>query len=377
MDLFNNSGLLQLYETFSIFLPPTIRQIGLGLQTFTEIPNIFDSTVSNTLKIINLSRNNREILSSPFPEWMNGVESLILENCGLSNLQPGIFKNLTHLTQLYLGDNDFTVILPDVLPKTLSVLSLRMSSPSFSSLFKLADGMFRDMNQLIWLDMTNLKMEPFLSPTSFAGLEKLFALQLRGSGIKEIAGGTFAPLRGSLWWLDLGQNKELSSLSDEFSDGLDKVYALFLDHCSLDFPDAKSSSSTSAAAADEAVVVGQPFKEMRNLHLLYMNHNEIRTFHPRVLANLDQLDLVYMDSNLLSKWEKGTTKDFPPNNTVLVLSNNRIALLPNQTFEEFKNLYYVDLSDNAFSCNCPVYLHFRLILKKQNIFNVFRIYIED
>ena len=102
---------------------------------------------------------------------------------------------------------------------------------------------------------------------------------------------------------------------------------------------------------------------MRNLHLLYMSHNEIRTFHPRVLANLDQLDLVYMDSNLLSKWEKGTTRDFPPNNTVLVLSNNRIALLPNQTFEEFKNLYYIDLSNNAFSCNCPVYLYFKLILK--------------
>lgn len=322
-------------------LPPFILQLGLGFNWLVErIPSSLFKNSTESLKVLNLSGNLFFVLTdsvlpaSVFPN----LRALALESCSISFVSETAFQNMSQLTYLYLGKNQLTQVAPRAFPRSLELLSIRQN-PQVIGMFSLTKENLEGLSELVWLDMNFMKLDGAnLSSDVFSGLRKLNILQMRHSDLSEIPGKIFAPL-SELLMLDLGDNTALTTLPADFSFGLNNLKMIFLDSCSLDFPNDKHGHY-------------QPFSWMTNLEWLYLNRNKINVFPSSMMINLTQLYVLHLGDNQILTWQLGTTAYM--SGGAIDVSNNRISFLPNQTYEEFSRISAIDLSDNAFTCSCPV-----------------------
>lgn len=269
-----------------------------------------------------------------------------MENCLITFISEGAFRNHSKLGYLYLASNQLTQILPETLPPALQVLSIRQN-PLGSGTFSLCKETMDGLPNLVWLDMSFMKLDSSnLSADVFHGLRKLNILQMRSSGLVEIPATFFSSL-SQLLVLDLGHNL-LRSLPQDFSTGLHNTMMVFLDNCWLDFADDEPSDY-------------QPFRSMSNLQCLYLNRNQINEFPPNLVVNLTNLYVLLLAENNIVTWQQGTTAYMSPDAAIDV-SNNRIVFLPNQTYGEFSRIAAIDLSDNALTCNCQVFDAYSFLL---------------
>ena len=260
--------------------------------------------------------------------------------------KAGAFNNMPQLEELYLRGNKLTEIAAGVFPSSLTLLSIRENpSGQQNKVFSLTRDTLANLSNLSYLDMKYLRLNSVLSD-ELDDLVNLQILQMRNTGLRDLVGPVFRNL-ANLVVLDLGENQEMVSLSSNFSVGLENLEMLFLDHCSIDFPPFQIDSDRNPDENFDG-----PFSHLSGLSYLVIHNNKISSLDPRLMANLTGLELLYMSDNFLNTWHRGTTASFKPYETAVVASKNLLSILPNETYEEFAQLLYIDLSFNAFTCNC-------------------------
>ena len=86
-------------------------------------------------------------------------------------------------------------------------------------------GIFRDLNKLIFLDLSNNRISQLVNRATFIGLSDLRELSLKDNQITEISGDVFSPLE-RLERLDLSVNRinVLGSTVFQFNTNLQELY---------------------------------------------------------------------------------------------------------------------------------------------------------
>ncbi|XP_019619741.1 PREDICTED: phospholipase A2 inhibitor-like [Branchiostoma belcheri] len=133
----------------------------------------------------------------------SSLNSLFLQNTGITGLADAIFEDFTCLLSLYLDYNALTHI-PRHWYSTSPVLNLKQLSISHNEISTLAPGCFENLLGLEALDLQN---NSFLQIHDdwFAGLNQLKSLILSKNPIEAISGNAFEPL-AQLELLELNDN---------------------------------------------------------------------------------------------------------------------------------------------------------------------------
>ncbi|XP_039245887.1 immunoglobulin superfamily member 10 [Pipra filicauda] len=156
-----------------------------------------------------------------------------------------------------------------------------------------------------------------LSPTDFAGLEKLELLMLHSNEISVIPERVFSDLR-SLQVLKMSYNK--------------------------------------VRVLQQGVFYG-----LKSLARLHMDHNQIEFVNPNVFYGLTSLRLVHLDGNLLQQLHPDTFVTFHYSQIFKIsflkhisLSDNMLTSLPQEMFSYMSELESIYLHGNPWSCDCSL-----------------------
>ncbi|NWU18125.1 IGS10 protein, partial [Cephalopterus ornatus] len=156
-----------------------------------------------------------------------------------------------------------------------------------------------------------------LSPTDFAGLEKLELLMLHSNEISMIPERVFSDLR-SLQVLKMSYNK--------------------------------------VRVLQQGVFYG-----LKSLVRLHMDHNQIEFVNPNVFYGLTSLRLVHLDGNLLQQLHPDTFVTFHYSQIFKIsflkhisLSDNMLTSLPREMFSYMSELESIYLHGNPWSCDCSL-----------------------
>ncbi|NWY68263.1 IGS10 protein, partial [Erithacus rubecula] len=156
-----------------------------------------------------------------------------------------------------------------------------------------------------------------LSPTDFAGLEKLELLMLHSNEISSLPDKVFSDLH-SLQVLKMSYNKVRVLQQDVF-------YGL------------------------------------SSLVRLHMDHNQIEFVTPNVFYGLTSLRLVHLDGNLLQQLHPDTFVTLRYNQIFRIsflkhisLSDNGLTSLPQEMFSYLPELESIYLHGNPWSCDCSL-----------------------
>lgn len=319
---------------------PPLKQLGFAASDLKNAPAVLMENLTGSLEILNLSGNWFFILSQQVLSFTGNLIALVLEDCKIITIANDTFDNFPNLLYLYLGQNHFTEIPSNILPASLRVLSLRQNTANgFDDKFDLRTTL-KNMSKLIWLDVNYVQLNE-LNSSVLSEAKNLHVLLLRGTALTKIEPFTFSAFN-DLLLLDMSENKALKNLSANFSYGLQQLFGLYLDECSLDFAAPYSASES-------------PFAHLTSAEHLYLSGNHIHQFPKQLIESMGQLRNLDLSYNILSTWERYATYSMNEDGeNAISLSNNRITYLPEGIFDEFSRVWAVDLSDNALLCSCQV-----------------------
>ncbi|XP_064241138.1 immunoglobulin superfamily member 10-like [Passer domesticus] len=156
-----------------------------------------------------------------------------------------------------------------------------------------------------------------LSPTDFAGLEKLELLMLHSNEISAIPGKVFSDLR-SLQVLKMSYNKVRVLQQDVFY-GLNSLVRLHMDHNQIEF------------------VTPNVFYGLTSLRLVHLDGNLLQQLHPDTFVTL-RYSQIFRISFLKH----------------ISLSDNVLTSLPQEMFSYMSELESIYLHGNPWSCDCSL-----------------------
>nr|XP_032819579.1 protein slit-like [Petromyzon marinus] len=248
--------------------------------------------------LLKMGYNKVQKLSAEMFEKIPGVESINLENNGissfhlktfsgtkklqmlnlygnsLSQIPPKAFQNLYRLKFLLLGKNQITSLSSDTFHglKDLSDLDMPLNN-----LAELQGFLFKHVPSLKILDLGFNKIHT-ISPQAFVGLHTLDFLNLDGNRLKEVPDGLFQPLQ-QLEMLVLSNN-DIASVAAATFVGLQGLRQLYL------------SGNRLASVPRDA------FKHIPKLtHLTLDNNNHLHSLDGGAISRLRDLSMLYLHGN--------------------------------------------------------------------------------
>jgi Leucine-rich repeat (LRR) protein len=105
------------------------------------------------------------------------LEGLGLEWCGIRTIELGAFNGLTALTELSIGNNEISEIIPGTFQNIISLVVLNLEGNRIEHLDR---NMFSGLFKLEYIDLSQNKLQ-FLHPDTFSGLPKLELLYLNNN----------------------------------------------------------------------------------------------------------------------------------------------------------------------------------------------------
>lgn len=337
-NIFNSTVITDLIiKSTELFIP--LERLNLYSMGFKKNPphNLMNAIAKSNISVLNLSRNQFELLKNDSFPYMPKIIQLDLRDVLAVNITHDTFKTMPNLKILLLSKNKlFTVPFGVLLPQ-LNYLDLSLNSNVFTpSYFTLDKNKFENMSNLWGLNLSRNNIHVLFN-YSFVGLSKLKVLGLKQSSIFYIGDGTFAPLK-NLIFLDLEKNPfpNTSDFNKQIFYGLDKLKILLLDDCSI-----KS-------------LVHDVFFHLKSLQHLSLTRNYIKTLTPQLFYPLTSMIKINLAENILSSW---TVRLFSKNKKLedVSLSHNKITNLTDAMVNDMHNLLKLDLSRNPISCNCILY----------------------
>ncbi|KAM4021515.1 extracellular matrix protein 2 isoform 2-T4 [Anomaloglossus baeobatrachus] len=285
-----------------------------------ELPSTLEELKMNENKVGNLGEDSLKDLKS--------LVTLELEGNELSeaNVSPLAFKPLQHVTYLRLGRNKFRLI-PQGLPVSIEELHLEnnqieeISETSFNHTVNLNTVVLR-YNQLeetripplTWifhknLESIDLSYNQFYQVPSFLP-KSLLHLVLIGNQIERIPGYVFGHLNPGLEYLYLSFNKLENDGIDptSFHGAYHSLREIFLDYNAL-------------------TSVPDGMEDMRDLHILRLNNNKIKTVSPNCICSAEDegdsnIEYLHLENNHIN------TREISPYAFSCIRSYSSVILKP-------------------------------------------------
>ncbi len=260
VDLYNNPKLVTNYEELHITtipdltaaLMPLLNQsftnLGLGSMDLTSIPHRTLDSVADDLVRLNMAKNNITNLgnkanSDPdrwsFPN-MASLETLVLADSGIEEIDGHPFANLTNLKYLDVSGNKMHKIFEGLLEPSLVWLDVSSQCQGVEQFveicldeFTIEWYSFQYMTNLRSLNMGNVLLQSVQSEY-FTGLVNLEILHLDHTDLRRIQSGAFDDMR-KLKELYLNHNEDLTGLSQATFEALTNLEILDLAYSSKAF----------------------------------------------------------------------------------------------------------------------------------------------
>jgi Leucine-rich repeat (LRR) protein len=254
---------------------------------------------NNFSMFINLKEliiNNFNLKQIHLNAFTTSLNNLNLSNNNISELQPGIFDNLSLLAELDLSNNKISGLQP-LYMYTIPNVGIKA-------------GIFDNLGKLINLDLSNNLIQE-LQPCIFDNLPLLQQLNLDKNKIRILPRHIFNNLP-LLQQLNLDNNK-IIRLPRHIFDKLQSLQQLKLDNNEI------------------RGLSRHIFDKLQLLQILYLNNNQIQELKPNTFNNLPELTHLYLNNNHIQKLKPNTFNNLPEL-THLYLNNNQIQELQLDTF---------------------------------------------
>eukprot|EP00438_Fugacium_kawagutii_P017245 Skav220997 [mRNA] locus=scaffold2318:23656:30497:+ [translate_table: standard] len=313
---------------------------------YNEISKLHAKVFRNlsNLETLDLQSNNLRVLPPKVFEGLRSLQTLVLKNNAYLGVLPAeTFAELSRLEKLVLRSIGVSELPADIFT---GLSRLKFLDLGFNyDLKELPVDIFAELGNLQELDLQwNYLSE--LPADVFAGPSSLQKLVLRHNGLRVLPADVFAGLR-NLQVLDLSSNDlpylPTNVLNNLFA-GLNNLRTLELDECKL-------SRIPAEVWANESILAG-----LTNLRELSLESNELSRLPPQVLENmfaqLGNLQTLGLGSNGLSVasvplWSSLFSR--LGNLKVLGLQNQQLSEIPAEAwpslFREFINLEMLNLDE--------------------------------
>lgn len=339
---------------------------------FAELPNLTE---------INLQKNGIKKLHNVFDNLIK-LDFLDLRSNELTELEPGLLKDLQKLTELELSQNNLRSItkesfrgVENLQYLTLTLNDLESLSADVFDLLPNLKKLSLGYNRLSTLPATllskNLKLEEFslihnldlrtLPSNLLSNLPLLESVSLSDCGFTELPASLFSGSNNILE-IDLSHN-ELSSIPDTIFQDQTNLQYLKLEFNELEFlPDRlletnKELIKTLMGYNRFVNLTANTFKSLTKLTDLDLSNNHLHTIHKRAFERATKLERLYLQNNRLTfhhsldAYEKyssesdGTSFQYLNRLEELNLSNNTITSILRDWILSAK-LSVLDLSYN-------------------------------
>ncbi|MEE6502784.1 hypothetical protein FKM82_004635 [Ascaphus truei] len=263
----------------------------------------------STLEELKLNENKLQGLDKESLQDLTHLVTLEMEDNQLSeaNVSPLAFKPLQHLSYMRLGRNKFRTI-PEGLPA--SIEELYIENNEIEEILETSFNRTTNLNTIIlrhnklqedriapmaWilqenLESIDLSYNKFYHVPSYLP-KSLVHLVLVGNQIERIPGYVFAHLTPGLEYLYLSFNKLDNDGIDpvSFHGAFHSLREIFLDHNEL-----------------KSVPVGM--EDMKDLHVLRLNNNKIRSVSPHCICSADddedsKMEHLHLENNYINTRE--------------------------------------------------------------------------
>ena len=266
--------------------------------------------LNQSLTILSLRDNYISSLDERSFASCSKIRELDLGQNRIEHIDPQAFAALPELRILYLDDNKLGYHSPPSFPAFLQPLSqlaeLNMAKNEFHWL---ADELFSSLPELSQLDVSGCKLRN-VSSLAFSGLNRLRVLKLHDNLLSAVPTSAWA-LLGQLETLTIGQNN-MTTLGAEAFAGLERLKQLDM-----------SNIAQLISVHPEALNTNRDLIQLR-----MSNCKQLTTLPEQLLARTVNLRKLY-------------------------LRDNGLVTLP-EKFLLGVQLLELDLSDNAFHCDCQL-----------------------
>ena len=356
--------------------PTAVRNAILDtLSNVSDCATVTDSDLQGITGTLDLSSAGLTELQAGVFDDLSNLWTLNLAGNGLTELPDGIFAGLTNLQMLYLSENKLTELpngIFDILPNLLIVelagneltelpasifdlnTHLRQVNLTDNELTELPDGIFdNQLDTLATLSLSGNDLSPL--PDGFLDrFNRLQFLHLADTGLTELPDGFFDnPFLAGLVELHLNSNG-LTELPDDVFDGLIGLERLTLGENDLsELPDGVFDE---LLALEGLALYGNRlqelpdgvFDDLANLNSIRLDGNDLGELPDGVFDDLTNLKYLSLGDNDLSELPDGVFDDLTALEW-LSLEDNRLLELPDGVFDDLANLKHLSLGDNDLS----------------------------
>jgi hypothetical protein len=215
------------------------------------------------------------------------LETLSVCHTGLITVEPGAFRELPRLEQLHLHNNWICNLKPGTFSNMTALRGLHLANNRIQSL---EPGLFIDLTNLNYISLESNMIQQ-LQEDVFLGLTKLRNLWLSENEISYLHPATFKHMN-KLGLISLDSNKNLHVPTDKPFLDVPTLEKLFVSDCNIVNLSAKT------------------FQKTRNLKILFLHGNNLKTFDIGILKALPYLSTIYLyknplqcDCELLKFWQ--------------------------------------------------------------------------
>ena len=309
-------------------------------------PGVFSGLTS--LIDLGLFSNDIAYLPENVFSGLTNLQVLDISENRLTALPVGVFSGLTSLQQLSLADNRLTALQAGVFTGLSSLYSLDLSD---NRLTTLQAGVFTGLSSLdsLYLNRNDLAELP---ANTLANLPSLGKLYLQGNSLTALEPTLFAPVKNTLRFLRLDDNR-LTALPANVFSGLTKVRLLYLGgNAFTTLPASVFGDMTSLGTLflEEGALTTLPsgaFTGLTSLTELYLDGNAFETLPSGAFTGLTSLTYLYLDGNDLATLPSGAFTGLT-SLTYLYLNENALTTLPSDVFTGLTRLKLLNLHGNKF-----------------------------
>ncbi|MEE6517145.1 hypothetical protein FKM82_027142 [Ascaphus truei] len=276
------------------------------------------------------------------------VKHSICENKGLQKIPKG-FPVDTNL--LDLRRNVFHSIAKGAFQDMKNVVSLHLQSCQIN---ELQPGALMGMKNLVYLYLTHNQISS-INPAVFQGAPKIGYIYLDHNRFTRVPKGAFK-LLPSLFSLHMQYNS-ISSLSDNNMSGAEKLHWIYLTGNTINYiaPTAlRNIKGLEKLHLDENLLTEVPTQALKGMSVmveLRLSKNPIKSIRNGAFLPVSRsLQHLYLDDMGLEQVSSGGFAGLGRDIKSLYLENNKLQNLPNM--KDFTGLEVINLSNNAFQCDC-------------------------
>ncbi|GFT36048.1 toll-like receptor Tollo [Nephila pilipes] len=307
---------------------PNLQYLNLSYNDFSEVVNLGFAATNRTpcpvhVQHLDLRANRLKVLTDHGFSALRHLRTLSLRSNRISRAEDTALFGLGKLQILDLSNNLLIALPPGFLKGSEQLTELNLHNNTMSVL---PPGLFSGLQQMTKLDLShNSLSSQWLNGDTFADMTRLVVMDLSYNKLTHLESATFRS-QYSLQTLNLEHN-ELVSIADNAFSSLYNLQNLILNHNNLTYIDALT------------------FTGLQMLTILNLDFNSIQAIHSEALKNCTNLLELHLNVNKLTEVPK--TLKFLQQLRSLDISNNRISVINNASYQGLRVLYSLSLAGNS------------------------------